>query len=135
MVAAIIRGAGRINIPNGQTVLFPGDRLEVLGDDNGLNALAQRINAEVAELTPNDQHHRLVLERFRVSKTSPLAGRTLHSSGIRTDFQCMAVGFESKEGESDTLELAISDRPILIGDVIWVVGEEEHIRTLLKSIQ
>lgn len=135
MVAAIIRGAGRINIPDGQTVLFPGDRLEVLGDDNGLNALAQRINAEVAELTPNDQHHRLVLERFRVSKTSPLAGRTLHSSGIRTDFQCMAVGFESKEGESDTLELAISDRPILIGDVIWVVGEEEHIRTLLKNIQ
>ena len=26
-------------------------------------------------------------------------------------------------------------RPILIGDVIWVVGEEEHIRTLLKNIQ
>ncbi|MBR1644504.1 MAG: cation:proton antiporter [Bacteroidales bacterium] len=133
MVAAVIRGSGRINIPDGSTMLFPGDRLEVLGDDESLDALALRMNTEVSELTPNDQPHRLILERLRIGKQSPFAGRSLYSSDIRSRYQCMAVGFENKADGTDTLELATSDRPIWPGDVIWVVGEEEHIRTLVRA--
>ena len=114
-------------------MLFPGDRLEVLGDDESLDALALRMNTEVSELTPNDQPHRLILERLRIGKQSPFAGRSLYSSDIRSRYQCMAVGFENKADGTDTLELATSDRPIWPGDVIWVVGEEEHIRTLVRA--
>lgn len=133
MVAAVIRGTGRINIPDGNTMLFPGDRLEILGDDESLDALAHRMNIEVSELTPNDQPHRLMLERLRIGKQSPFAGRSLYSSDIRSRYQCMAVGFENKAEGTDTLELATSDRPIWPGDVIWIVGEEEHIRTLVRA--
>lgn len=131
MIAAIIRGSGRINIPDGNTRLFPGDKLEVLGDDDSLDSLAKRMNAEIAETTPNDRQHRLQLERFRVGKGSPFAGRHLSKSGIRNVFQCMAVGFENKTEDNDTIELATADRVIQIGDIIWVVGEEKNLRLLI----
>lgn len=131
MIAAVIRGSGRINIPDGKTRLFPGDRLEVLGDDESLDTLARRMNAEVADITPNDRQHRLRLERFRVGKGSPFAGRHLYTSGIRNVFQCMVVGFENKTEGDDTLELATADRVIQAGDVLWVVGEEAGLNLLL----
>jgi len=131
MIAAVIRGNGRINIPDGNTVLFPGDKLEVLGDDESLGSLASRMNAEIVDATPNDRRHRLKVERFRVGKTSPFAGRHLYTSGIRNVFQCMVVGFENKTEGNDTLELATADRVIQAGDIIWVIGEEENLRLLL----
>lgn len=131
LIAAVIRGSGRINIPDGKTMLFPGDKLEVLGDDESLDMLSKRMSTEVADITPNDMSHRLRLERFRVGKGSPFAGRNLYKSGIRDVFQCMVVGFENKDEGDDTLELATADRVIQPGDVIWVVGEEGGLNLLL----
>lgn len=133
MVAAIIRGQGRLNIPDGNTRLFPGDRLEVLGDDESLDALARRMNAEVSELTPNDQAHRLVLRQLLIGKASPFAGKSLFQSGIREQFQCMAVGIEDNSGDNETLDLATTDRPIRMGDTLWVVGEEDDVRRLAEA--
>ncbi|MBR1712834.1 MAG: cation:proton antiporter [Alloprevotella sp.] len=133
MIAAVIRGGGRINIPDGQTRLFPGDRLEVLGDDESLDALARRMNVEVSSLTPNDRPHRLTLERMNVGKSSPFAGTTLYQSGIRSTYQCMVVGFENKLDDSDTLDLATTDRPIWPGDTLWLVGEQDDLRRLFRA--
>ena len=133
MIAAIIRGNGRINIPDGHTRLFPGDRLEVLGDDESLDSMAQRMNAEVSPITPNDRKHRLRLERLRIGKNSPFVGRHIYTSGIRDVFQCMLVGFESKAEGNETLELATANRIIQAGDIIWVVGEEEGLKLLLLA--
>ncbi len=132
MIAAIIRGEGRINIPDGHTMLFPGDKLEVLGDDESLDALARRMNTEVSELTPNDQPHRLILDRMRIGISSPFAGKSLSMSGIRDRYGCMVVGFETKDEGNDALELATADRNIVAGDVLWIVGEEHNIRTLVQ---
>ena len=132
MIAAVIRGEGRINIPDGHTMLFPGDKLEVLGDDESLDALARRMNTEVSELTPNDQPHRLILDRMRIGISSPFAGKSLSMSGIRDRYGCMVVGFETKDEGNDALELATADRNIVAGDVLWIVGEEHNIRSLVQ---
>lgn len=130
MIAAVIRGEGRINIPDGHTMLFPGDKLEVLGDDESLDTLARRMNAEVSELTPNDQPHRLSIGRLRIGISSPFAGKSLSESGIRDKYGCMVVGFETKDEGDDALELATANRNIETGDVLWLVGEEQHIKAI-----
>lgn len=131
MVAAILRGGSRLNIPDGSTMLFPGDKIEVLGDDESLHALADQMKAEVLELTPNDQHHRLIIEHFLIEKHSPFADVYLSASGIRDHYQCMVVGFEAHDDESGSIELAQADRRIMQGDTIWVVGEEEAVHELM----
>lgn len=131
MVAAILRGQSRLNIPDGNTMLFPGDKIEVIGDDESLHAFADQMKADVLDMTPNDRHHRLIIEHFRVDKNSPFSGVYISESGIRDRYQCMVVGFETLSDDSGSIEPAQADRLISTGDTLWVVGEEEAVHQLL----
>lgn len=131
MVAAILRGQNRLNIPDGTTMLFPGDKIEVIGDDDSLHALADRMRADVLDMTPNDRHHRLVIEHFLVERDSPFATLNIAESGIRDRYQCMVVGFETLAGDSGSIEPAQAERRMAPGDTIWVVGEEDAVHRLL----
>ena len=130
LITAVIRNKYRINIPDGQTQLFPSDKIEALGDDESIESLVKRINAEIISLSPNDSQHHLVLKRFVVSKESMLCDIALKSSRLRDDFHCMAVGFETEEGTIDTAESA---RIIHSGDVLWVVGEDKAVKQLVAE--
>lgn len=136
LVTAIIRDGGtaggtgkggRINIPDGTTKLYPCDHIEVVGDDNSLQALTQRIAADVTPLTPNDSAHHLVLRRLIINEASPLCHRTLRDSGLKTDYHCLAVGFEGDDGTIDT---AASSQTIEPSSVLWLVGEEADLARL-----
>lgn len=129
MIAAILRGKHRLNIPDGDTRLFPGDRIEVIGDDAGLDVLARRIGSERYEVTPDDMAHRLVLRRAVIQQESPLCGKALRESGIRSEYHCMAVGFEADNG---TLVFATPGYVIRTGDTMWVVGEEKSLQRILE---
>lgn len=129
MIAAILRGGRRLNIPDGDTRLFPGDRIEVIGDDTGLTRLAQRMDVETRTFEA-DATRRLWLRRLVVAPESEFCERPLSRSGIRDTYHCMAVGFED---ESDTLDLAVSDRIIRAGDTLWVVGEEDSLARIMAA--
>ena len=132
LIAAIIRGDIRINAPAGNTMLFPGDRLDIIGDDAGVEAFSQRLECEVAPATPNDSDHSLQLRRLVIPSDSPLEDRTLAESGIRDTWHCMIVGFE--EGTDGTITTAQSNHVIHAGDTMWVVGEEDGLNGLRKML-
>lgn len=46
MIAAIVRGAHRINVPDGEAMIFPTDRIEVIGSDDSLQHFQQRMQSE-----------------------------------------------------------------------------------------
>ena len=74
MVAAIVRGDHRLNVPDGEAMLFPGDRLEVIGDDESLQAFGTRLDAEQFE--PTARGTSLQLRRFVVREGTPFVGLT-----------------------------------------------------------
>jgi len=121
MVAAVIRGDSRLNIPDGNTMIFPGDTLEVIGDDESLKAFSERMSASTLNLTPNDREHRLVLDHFTIGKNSPFAGDKVYGSGIRTVYKCMLVGKETSDGAIQPMS---ANDVIEVGDTLWVVGED-----------
>ena len=128
MLAAIVRGNHRINIPDGETMLFPLDVMEVIGDDESLQTFALRMQAEV-RTDWADANRRLQLRRVILREGSPFIGHTLSESGIRAEYHCMVVGFEDNAGN---IIPATADRMILRSDAMWVVGEDNDIRQLAK---
>ena len=42
-MSSIMRGSQRLNIPNGETIIFPGDKLQVIGNDEQLQKFATSI--------------------------------------------------------------------------------------------
>ena len=127
-ISSILRGSKHINIPNGGTILFPGDKLQAIGNDEQLTKLSKAINAELQPEVTNIEKHEMKLRSFTISKTSPFIGKTLKDSGIRDEYNCMVVGVD--EGQKN-LTLITPSRCLQAGDILWVVGEERNLERIL----
>ncbi|MBM6993677.1 MAG: cation:proton antiporter [Prevotella sp.] len=126
-VSSVLRGIQRMNIPNGETIVFPGDRLQVIGNDEQLQLFAKALKGE---LVPEDDHiedREMKLQKLKLTGQCPFIGKTLKESGIRDDYNCMVVGIE--EGQRN---LTIINPAHLFkeGDIIWVVGEQLSLQQL-----
>lgn len=127
-ISSILRGSKHINIPNGGTILFPGDKLQAIGDDEQLTKLSKAMKAELQPTITDIEKHEMKLRSFTISKTSPFIGKTLKDSGIRDEYNCMVVGVD--EGQKN-LTLITPSRCLQAGDVLWVVGEEKELERIL----
>lgn len=128
-VASIIRGAHRINIPGGGNRIFPNDKLQVIGTDEQLSAFSSQLEKVAKGHTDEDfEEHEMYLKQFVVSRKSPFCGRTIRESGIRNKYHCLVVGIESAD-DSKLRQPEVSFT-LQKGDVVWVVGEEEDLKTL-----
>lgn len=126
-VSSILRGRRRINIPGGDTVLFPNDRIQVIGSDDQLANFNTIINKELHQDDPDIEKREMKLHQIIVNSNSPFIGKTLQESGIRDIYNCMVVGLE--EGEENLTAMSPARR-FEKGDIIWIVGEEDDLRRI-----
>ena len=126
-ISSILRGHQRINIPGGEDVIFPGDRIQVIGDDEQMHLFASSMRDELVEEDPEIEKREMKLHKMIVGADSPLIGKTMRESGLRDQYGCMVVGVE--EGQRN-LTLVNPHRRFERGDVVWVVGEQADIEKL-----
>ena len=129
-VCCIIRSDRRLNIPDGNTVIFPSDKLQVIGGDNQLRKLTEAMRTEITKPEEDGSAREMKLRQIVIKGNSPLVGVTLKDSGIRSKYNCMVVGLE--EGKENLSQMPAS-RQFEKGDIIWVVGEEQDLKALLDS--
>ena len=129
-ISSIMRGGRRMNIPDGNSVIFPGDKLQAIGSDDQLtkfrNAMEHEVLGEDFELEKRE----MKLRQFIIGQGSPFIGKTLEDSGIRDKFNCMVVGME--EGK-ENLSPVGPKHQFEEGDIIWIVGEQEDLNTLMLA--
>ena len=126
-MSSILRGIQRINIPNGNNVIFPGDKIQVIGNDSQLHTFGEAIRNELMAEDPEIEKREMHLRKMTLGENSIFIGKTLRNSGIRDDYNCMVVGVE--EGQQN-LTLINPERKFVKGDTIWIVGEEDDILRL-----
>jgi len=129
-VSSILRGGHRLNIPDGDYVIFPADRLQVIGSDSQLSQFQQALQQEVWGEEPDMEKREMKLRQLIIGADSSLVGKTLEESGIRSNYSCMVVGLE--EGK-ENLSQVNPNRRFEEGDIIWLVGEEESLRALFQN--
>ena len=129
-VSSILRANFRLNIPDGDYVIFPGDRLEVIGSDDQLRLFAQAAKTEVIGDDFNLENREMKLRQLILGEGSPFIGKTLIDSGIRSLYSCMVIGLE--EGQ-ENLSPVNPRRVFQEGDILWVVGEQESLDALFNA--
>ena len=129
-ISSILRSGWRINIPDGDNVIFPGDILQAIGDDEQFSAFREALDRERLGVDPDSEKRLMKLRQLVISGGSPFVGKTLVESGIRDHYSCMVIGLE--EGKQN-LSAFPPNRKFKEGDIIWVVGEEESLDTLIKE--
>ena len=128
-VSSIMRGNHRLNIPDGDDLIYPGDKLQVIGSDDQLSKFHHALETEVLGEDVDLEKREMKLRQLIIGEDSPFIGKTLEESGIRSVYSCMVVGLE--EGK-ENLSPVHPKRRFEEGDIIWVVGEEEALKLLLN---
>ena len=129
-VSSILRGSHRINIPDGNVMVFAGDRLQAIGNDEQLNIMNNALREELIPEDADIEQREMKLHKLVIGAGSQLLGKTLKQSGIRDNYNCMVVGVE--EGQQNLTIINPSHR-FEVGDIVWVVGEEHNVERLGKK--
>jgi len=130
MISSILRGGRRVNIPDGDYIVFPHDVLQAIGSDAQFTAFSNALQKERLGEDPDLEMREMKLRQLVIGVGSPFIGKTLIESGIRDLYSCMVVGLE--EGK-ESLSVYRPNRRFQEGDIIWVVGEKESLDALMSA--
>ena len=128
-ISSILRGGFRMNIPNGDYLIFPGDHLQVIGSDEQLSRFRHDLESDLISEDLELENREMKLHQLIIGPNSPFVGKTMQESGIRSIYNCMVVGLE--EGKENLSPVAPTRR-FQEGDIIWVVGEEKSLKALFS---
>ena len=128
-MSSIMRGSQRLNIPNGDTVIFPGDKLQVIGNDDQLQKFATALSTDLIPEDLEIEKREMKLRQLIISGKSEFCGKSLLESGIRDKYNCMVVGLE--EGQENLTKIAPT-RTFEKGDILWIVREESDLQKIME---
>jgi CPA2 family monovalent cation:H+ antiporter-2 len=132
-VVTIIRGGvdetSRINIPNGDERIYPGDQIVLLGTDKQMDLFRKRLE-EKRKKYENVEEIRspeVQMKQFQIDADSHLLGKTIRNSGIQDNFGCLLIGIErnNMSKQNPDLDLVLEE-----GDILWLIGEYKNILRL-----
>ncbi len=128
-VVSIQRGTRRINIPKGETRIFPGDTIGVIGTDDQIQSLLTVVEGSESPEEETDNRE-VTFTHVVVPGNSPLIGQTSSSLSIRNKNNCLIVGIERADG---TFHQPDGQTCFEAHDVIWLVGEPDNIKQLIQD--
>ncbi|MCL1942881.1 MAG: cation:proton antiporter [Candidatus Azobacteroides sp.] len=128
-IVSIMRGNEYINIPGAVEVIYPHDKIGVIGTDEQLEDFSKYIESQEDIPGYNQSGKEVKLEHFTIKKHSGLLGKTIRESDVREKLNCLIIGIEREDGSFVTNN---ANAVFQEDDVIWVVGEKENIQSVKK---
>lgn len=123
-VVNIQRGSESIPVPSGETRLFPGDNIGVIGTDDQIQNLINVVEKEGKPGESKIPDFKIV--NIELTDKSPLIGKSIMEADIRRNYQAHVITF--KRGEEFVSDLL--GEPMQVGDILWAVGSKDSIAKL-----
>jgi CPA2 family monovalent cation:H+ antiporter-2 len=127
-IAYIERGSLTITAPARADVLYPFDKIAVIGTDVQLEQF--RSILESAILPSKNEEEEITLTKFIIDEHIAVRGKTLRASGIREATNGLVVGIE-RNGQ----RILNPDSTTIFewADIVWIVGDRKKIEALKES--
>ncbi|MFQ9315657.1 cation:proton antiporter [uncultured Dysgonomonas sp.] len=133
-IVTIIRGCNKINIPDGNTRIYPFDKLVVSGSDEEMQKLSQYLEEKTEQdlLMEEEAEYHICLSQYLVEPGSPLIDKSIVDAGIREKTECMVIGID--RGDESIINFT-SGFVFQEGDVIWLAGEKNKLNSFEENIK
>ncbi len=125
-IATIQRGATLIPVPSGDTRIFPGDVLGVIGTDEQIQELLAIVESDGEEQTAEASPTDYKLTSLQLSDNSPLVGQTVAQSRLSTDYSALLVSINRNE----EFFTPVADTRFEPHDILWVVANPKTLTPL-----
>lgn len=124
-VVYIQRNSVLYPVPKGDTRIFPGDVLGVIGNDEQIQHMLPLVEATSTQAAGQSADDVKFLH-FSIGDKSPLVGLQLEDARLREDYSSLLVAVQRKdEFVMPTPELTFGS-----GDVLWIVGNVDKLKPL-----
>ena len=117
-VVSIQRGSRSINIPQADEVLFPADRIAVVGTDTELKRFAAEVEVAPDPSTTNSTDD-VMMRQFSIDPSSMLVDMTVAQFMVMCRNEAVVIGIERKDGSFVEPLSLVRFRPY---DLVWVAG-------------
>lgn len=129
-VVMVQRGLQTITVPEGDTRLFPGDTVGIIGNDDQIARVLPVIEAEPQiNDTKSAASYDLRLTSIELKSDSPLIDKTLATADVRRKYNTHVVALRRGDEFIDHP----AQLPLQAGDRLWIVAPSAHIATLLEG--
>lgn len=119
-VSSIRRGDEFIPLPTGDTRIFPGDTLGIIGTDSQIKRLNDEIDNVNNQKKESLKHPDIELKSILLTQDSPIIDRPLYETDLRNDYFCMVISVQ--RGDSEFINPGPST-VLQAGDLLWIVGD------------
>lgn len=126
-VVNIQRNSVLYPVPTGDTRVFPGDVIGVIGTDEQIQHLLPMVEDKGQQQASTAGEARFM--HFAISEASLLVGKTLAQARLREDYASLLVAVQ--RGDDDYLA-PTPDVTFAAGDVLWIVGDSKRLAALRK---
>lgn len=129
-VASIERGKRTIYAPTRAEMIYPYDKIAVIGTDVQLETFRMVAEAETVQEDVVVNREDITLNKLIIDEHTDLRGKSIRESGIREIVKGLVVGIE-RNGE----RILNPDSTTIFewDDVIWIVGERKQLQKLVKE--
>lgn len=118
-VSSIRRGDEFIPLPTGDTRLFPGDTLGVIGTDSQIKRLNDEFDRASSQNKESLKHPDIELKSILLTPNSPIIDRPLYETDLRNDYFCMVLLVQRGDTEFNPTPNTVLEA----GDLLWIVGD------------
>ncbi len=129
-VSSIQRGSSVILVPKGDTRIFPGDVLGVIGTDEQIQRLLDVVGKSTSDDTSSSDTtdvRNIKFTSIQLSETSPLIGKTSASGGIREQYSALLVAVQHPDGSYTYPD---GTTRFNVQDILWLVGNPKTLAQL-----
>lgn len=127
-VVAVTRGRDHYNIPAADTLIIPGDHLQVMGTEEALSGFGRELSLSAQRGAAEAVRREMIMRRVPIHQGSALDGVTVRQSRVREDAGCIIAGVE--HSGSELLTQPHADARLEAGDTLWAVGEADNLLQL-----
>jgi CPA2 family monovalent cation:H+ antiporter-2 len=129
-VASIERGKRTIYAPTRNEMIYPYDKIAVIGTDVQLEKFRTVAESETVQEERGVAREDITLNKVIIDEHTDLRGKSIRASGIREMVNGLVVGIE-RNGE----RILNPDSTTIFewDDVVWIVGDRKQLQKLVKE--
>ncbi len=130
-IVAIFRGKTAILSPRGEQLIFPLDKLILLGSDEQIEKFSSQFIGQAQEENDIDILEKFAIKTLLITVVNPWVGKSIQDSNIREKTKGLVVGIERK----GTRQLNPDSTTVLeAGDLLFIVGENEYLENISANV-
>lgn len=129
-IVAISRGGYTSYSPMPETVLFPEDKILLLGESEQLDKAIKLLDEEAKDTLPLNQRVEFAIDNYCVTGTSPLIGQKISDTELRSNYGVNIVGIQRHQEKIVTPEVSTV---LEKGDLLILMGSKSAIDKLKES--